>query len=516
MTRKYLVWCVLATLGCLSCSAAHGRSSEQYAGSSPTPDATPASSLEAKPASETADETQTTRVPGYVDLAGAGATQSAHVLFRIEQAGGSSSENPDFYVATYSPKGIRVGIGRLSGSSREARLDVRLPAGEYRVEISRRAEDATRLAGAFNFGEGRWVPPRDASLTVVESNLSVAPGVVVFATLEYDSSGSSRLNVRPGALADVRTDSPGAHPFLKAATLAQLEQKHIVGLVVENGDFEPAGFAATALLKGASIDQELLTAALRERKGQMSWALARVVAHARPPKVGDLLVQWMKGAPENARLPALWALGELGETGAEPIVIQALDSGTPLEKAFAGYALRNFDSATAVEALKRGIQDPTCAEVNELVRIAEAELGGIYRLDPDGWVRVEPLPSWCVRNLSALALGQRNDPGALDALIGLTASSDESLRMDACKGLSRFRDSRSVAALLSRIKDNARVQFLAAAALTSIDTPEARKALQSFASGGADEVTRSLARSHLDKGRQRKGTPAPGKSTKVK
>lgn len=212
------------------------------------------------------------------------------------------------------------------------------------------------------------------------------------------------------------------------------------------------------------------------------------------------LLRWLKQVSKEDLPPLLWALGELKDAAAVPALLDALASGTPAGRVYAAYALGRIGDMSAVPALKKSLADKTCAGYEMLITLGDAEMNAMYALDPNrGWRQVLPVPDWCVRFVAIYAFGQIGGPEALKALVALSRDKDEHTRRESCKALSRFPELASVEALAARIKDKASVQFVAVAALGVLRTDAVAKALKQFATDGADEVTRSAAKTAIDR-----------------
>lgn len=454
----------------------------------------------------------------YLDLSSKDDTRSGHVIISIERQKVPTNWSVDWYVAVYSPKGIRMGLGRLADNvDKKGKIAIRMPAGRHKFEISRRRDDRTQLLGMFDFDKGEWVPPSDETVAIITATVDIPTGGVVSLQFRYEAPELLRSedkashtvtvlmtvkNARLVTASASKDDLPSTvirpHVLMKYASFGGLEQSHLIKALLEVKGTEE--IAATALLKAKTIDTATLAEAIQSAFGKPTWGLARVVAMTRDKRLVPPLLRWLKQIPKEDLPPLLWALGELKDAAAVPTLMEALASSTNVNRVYAAYALGRIGDTSAALELKKSLVDQSCTGYEEFVTLADPEMNAFYALAPKrGWSQVLPVPDWCVRFVAIYALGQIGGHEALEALVALSRDNDERVRWKSCMALSRFPDPASVEALAARITDKASVQFPAVAALGRLSTDAAVKALKQFATDGADEVTRSAAKAALER-----------------
>jgi HEAT repeat protein len=124
---------------------------------------------------------------------------------------------------------------------------------------------------------------------------------------------------------------------------------------------------------------------------------------------------------------AAWALGEIGDRRAVPVLVDMLDHDESENR------LATFDTARAVAARALGqLRDPRAFEA--LVRALQ---------DDDEYNR----------DAAAVALGHLGDPRGVDVLLGVLQGEDAGVRGSVCEGLGLLGDTRAVEPLLRALGD---------------------------------------------------------------
>lgn len=451
-----------------------------------------------------------------VDLAPEDA-KAGTILIEIHRPDVPQDWSVNWHFAVYSPKGVRVGLGRIEDSSKApGALAVRIPVGRHRLEVTRTKADQTPMIGMFDFSKRKWMSPSDETEVMAAESVAVSPSSVTLATFAYDAPSvqitKGRVNQTKLMLArnprisshvDANLAPPAVkakvHPFVAGGrSFSELDHAAVIQVLLGGTDGDQ--LATTALLKTQKTDVNALVGALGSKAAKPSWGLARVAAHVHDGRLVEPLLAMLGRTPADQRASLYWALGELGDARALTALTEAANGGPSLGKVYATYALGRLHDAKAVEALARAVEDKACVNYQMVVRVADPEMNAWYARDPDSsWEQFMPLPGFCVQRVAIYGLGQVGGDKALDVLLPLTSSDDEDVRIAACQGLCRFRSPAAVRALASRIEDKASVQFIAAAALGAIGTPAAKAALKKFAAEGKDETTRSIAKAALGK-----------------
>lgn len=183
----------------------------------------------------------------YLDLLSKDDARSGHVIISIERPKVTTDWSVDWYVAVYSPKGIRVGLGRLADNvDKKGEIAVRMPAGRHRFEIARTPPDHTKFVGVFNFDKGEWVPPSDETVAITTETVDLPARGVVSLQFQYEAPEAFRNEDKVSHTVTVLTtvknprlvpksaskdDLPSSdirpHVLMKYASFGGLDQSHL-------------------------------------------------------------------------------------------------------------------------------------------------------------------------------------------------------------------------------------------------------------------------------------------------
>ncbi|MDP1890608.1 MAG: HEAT repeat domain-containing protein, partial [Gemmatimonadaceae bacterium] len=302
-------------------------------------------------------DAQQGEVTKYLDLSSSADLGPGHLILSINRQQVPAGWSIDWYVALYSPKGIRVGLGRLADNADgTGTIAVRVPAGRHRYEFSRKAGDRTQLSGAFDFDKGHWVPPSDETVVITSGSVDIPKDGLVSLQLRYDAPSVSRhedpkshdvtvLMTLTNARTDIASATPdklpasaiSRHVLMKYATFGDLAERHVITALLDTGSTDE--IATTALLKAKSIDASMLTAEIQGAVGRPRWGLARVVAKTGDQRLVPPILRWLALTPTADQSPLLWALGELRDPAAVPVLREALTSSANVNRVYAAHAL---------------------------------------------------------------------------------------------------------------------------------------------------------------------------------
>jgi HEAT repeat protein len=253
---------------------------------------------------------------------------------------------------------------------------------------------------------------------------------------------------------------------------------------------------ATLLRKIRGEDRALLVAVL-ERDGLVEAARARsyrrgavgraraasLVGNAGATRALPELARLLRDRDPQVRSAAARGLGRLGEPGAAPFLLAALEEPRPLPAGLVAGALLDLGPATT-PALVEGLRHGTAA-----ARAVAAELLGLHGALPAAGQLAEVLrddAEPAVRTAAARALGRLGSPAAVPGLLAaLTGDAAGTVRAAAAAALGAVGDPRAVEALDAALDEpDLSVGRAAARALTRCGPGGAEAARRRAGAGG--------------------------------
>jgi HEAT repeat protein len=157
-----------------------------------------------------------------------------------------------------------------------------------------------------------------------------------------------------------------------------------------------------------------------------------------------------------------------GHTGDEPAARALLDHDDPGVRAAALHALARMGAATAAD-LAAALADPAAEVRRRALAAAIPSPIDLVPLLADRDAAVAEQAAW--------ALGEREDPAAVDALVAATAHADALVREAAVAALGAIQDERGLAAILRAVDDKPAIRRRAVLALAAYDGPDVDAAL---------------------------------------
>jgi HEAT repeat protein len=467
--------------------------------------------------------------PLYVSLLPEGSTTPAgHVVLRVPP----DRKVPDKWDMAWFPSlitqhGYRLWIEELDDQGTPgaaSTLVLKMPVGVHRLCISHGAGVRDGM-GVVNTATGRWeawdrAPLDDAAVDVEVRTGQVALVEVSYsdpmaATSEDDAKVRKICTWRDFTLRVGEGDDkliPGHPPFTYALTskvdLARLDEAALHDLL---RDERTGSLAARALLSTSRVNVAPVIALLQHGSIPLDWEIAALLAKSKDPGLvsvcASILHGGQKDAPLTRRAAAAWLLGQVGL----PQCFSALKSALaqdPLVRIYATLALGHIRHPETVGALATALKDDSSVRGTVFVirdaRSTMLLLGPGYKMVGE----ITPVPALNVRDCAIQALGEVQDPAAIELLLGLLDDTDASVRSSAALALGNYPDRRVVDALLARLKDRDGVRLLAAAALGRTAGGEALGSLDEMAKTDTQKACQDVARQAAAAIRKRLGTDA--------
>jgi HEAT repeat protein len=175
-----------------------------------------------------------------------------------------------------------------------------------------------------------------------------------------------------------------------------------------------------------------------------------LVGRIKTPKAVPLLVQVIETRSPLFRSHAAESLGQIGDRRAVPALVSLLKDADPAVRANATSALIRIPDRQAIDPLRQMLTDED-ADVRLHAIQALAEIGDA-RAVPDLLERLND-PSAEVQVAAAEALGQCGDARAVEPLLERLQSDDEAILLRAISALRRLKDPRAAQALLGLLSD---------------------------------------------------------------
>jgi HEAT repeat protein len=220
-----------------------------------------------------------------------------------------------------------------------------------------------------------------------------------------------------------------------------------------------------------------LGAVLEDDAGSVRQAAAKALVKIGPPSV-EILIKSLQSTSDDTRFLAVNALGDISSPRAiEPLVaILKNDEEMPSTREAAAKALGSLDGEFATEALiwalRVQVGNVNQTVVDSLGHIGEPAVAPLMRTLKDKNVGI--------RRAAARALARIGEP-AVDLLVHALQYGRRDIRWAAAQTLGEIGDHRAVEPLIAALSDrHEHVRMAAIAALDSIGTPEALKALDAL------------------------------------
>ncbi|MBM4161873.1 MAG: HEAT repeat domain-containing protein [Ignavibacteria bacterium] len=455
----------------------------------------------------------------YISLVREEASSSAgHVILEIPKSRKvPSGWDMDWHVSAYTPKGIRLFLGRIADKDPlgpQRRIVIKIPAGTYKFEITRRSDRlASGARGAFDIEKGEWTWFSVEPTVVVGTKATIKSGEVVVLELTYadpqahvgsKESNKRRVQIytwrdfgfgrRSGGSQDIPNSPPTLYPPIKYASLSELSESHLMAALNDDPYMAMAG----ALLRLNRIEATPLVAALGNKSLEFNGPIARVLAHVKDKRAVPSLVSILRGGSNEHRYLAAWVLGELKDTNATEPLIRAAGDNFVLVRCFAVNALGKIKDKRALDALVRACSDAGRSK-GQIVSLADPELLTEIFLDEKFKVvgHSLPIPYYSVRDNAVYALGQLGDRAAIDPLLKLLANKD--IRLQVVEALGNYQDPRVVDSLLGTLEDDQRVRWMSVHILGKFRDPRVLPRLTALSRSDPDSMVRSAAKTVIEK-----------------
>lgn len=239
--------------------------------------------------------------------------------------------------------------------------------------------------------------------------------------------------------------------------------------------YAAASFALQALAPSSEHLETVLTNAQYRRSRQ----IAQQLHHAKDDAL-LVMMRWLSAQDAQQRAFAAWALGELADAAAVPLLLRALHDSTSEVRLAAIKALGCIGDAMTVDAIASCLLD-TQLPVREAAAIALARMGA-SAVPP--LLRMLQAPDNLKRRVAIGTLGQVGDVSLVDNIKPFLADANDDLRAIAVVALGDLRAEAEVDTLAYFLEDHAKptwskktIAELAEQSLKKIDTKEARMRL---------------------------------------
>ena len=272
-------------------------------------------------------------------------------------------------------------------------------------------------------------------------------------------------------------DNDFAVPNCAAWALGEIRDPRAVEPLIallENRDLGGPAASALADLTGGPFALEELMA--RSGAAAALGAIASALGEIGDTRAVEPLIAALKYPDVRGHAAVASALGKIKDPRAvEPLVLALKDSANRKGESFSGrdeeaWALGEIQDPRAVEPLIAALKDAGVegrgAAASALVKIGAPAVGLLIVTLGDG--------DSVGRTLSAHALGEIQDPRAIEPLIAASKDADIRIRAAAVLGLCKIKDPRAVESLIAALKDTGlEVRRAAASALGEIRDPRA-------------------------------------------
>jgi HEAT repeat protein len=454
----------------------------------------------------------------YISLVKEGtSTPSGHVIVQVPKSRKAPSGwDLNWYVSTYTPKGIRLYLGRIGDKEplgAESRIVVKIPTGVYKFEITRSSDAyVSGREGAFDVDKGVWTWFNVEPTFVSGTKVTIDGGQVAVIELLYSNprlhEGTRQsdervsiytwenftLRTRKGSSQEVPKGSPELYPPMKYASFSDIGESHLLAAIND----DPYTAMAGALLRLKNINIGSLLVALDNGSVKLTGSVARVLAHARDPRAVRPLSKILRSTSEEGRYLAAWSLGEIKDTSAAEPLMKATRDGSALVKCYAINALAKIRDKRALEALVSASSVSTRVK-GQIFGLADTELPTKVIVDEKfKYVgQILPIPYYSVRDNAIYALGQLADPRAIDPLVKMLKNKDA--RLLAVEALGNYRDQRAVDALIGALDDDQSIRWMAVHMLGRVGDARVLERLTGLSRSDPDSMVRAAAKMVIEK-----------------
>ena len=307
----------------------------------------------------------------------------------------------------------------------------------------------------------------------------------------------------PALLAEMEGDR--GCPTIAAAALGRLGDSRAaaaLAALLRNTEAEQGSRVAAAEglgLLGGPTAMPLLADALKDSSRHVRAAAAEALAVLGDPAAAAALEAAMTDRSVSVRQAAMRALANLGASRSLPVLLAAARDRDGRIREAAVEAMGILGDPQAVDALSAALKD-----VKKGVRSAASQALGRIRGPRATAALVEALrsPDTDVRAYAAAGLGACGDPAVAPHLRPLLADRDDRVRREAAVALGMLGQPDVVPVLARQVLlEGAGVRLMdIVMALSRIDTPEARAALEIAAVRARHPRMRPFARRVLDEG----------------